>query len=226
MNKNLSPLVVARRIDPPTSSHLVDLENAFAAADPIFLVQKFPGGNPEENPTGLVRVGWSGTSIYLLAELKDEYIFTRATRFNQMLWVLGDCFEIFLQRTGEPQYLEFHIAPNNMVLQLLYSSHADFSQNRKLPEKEFLHRFAVKKSILTSNVWAAPDEHRWSIAASIDLRLLAPQLTTLAEEEWRFNFSRYDYPAGGGRPVLSSTSVLRVLDFHFQEDWGSLHFKP
>ncbi len=213
-------------MEPSTSLHQVELKHAFAAAEPIPLLQDFPGGNLEASPASSVRVGWSGTTIHLFAELEDDHIFTRATRFNELICNLGDCFEIFLQRNGESQYLEFHVAPNNIVLQLLYPSHADFAQYRRLPVKDFLYRYAVKEPAFTSQVWTEPHERRWTVAASIDLRILAPDLTTLAEEEWRFNFSRYDYPAGGGRPVLSSTSVLRALDFHLQEDWGTLRFSP
>jgi hypothetical protein len=225
MNKKSSPVVIAHRMERPVSHHRSDMEHAFKAAEPIPLLQNFPGGNFEANPTGLVHVGWSGTSLHLIAELEDDHIVTRATRFNESIYLLGDCFEIFLQRKGEPQYLELHVAPNNIVLQLLYPSYADFAQYRKLPEKEFIDRFAVKEPAFASQVWAEPHEQRWTVAASIDLRILVPELATLADEEWRFNFSRYDYPATGGRPILSSTSVLRALNFHLQEDWGTLHFR-
>jgi hypothetical protein len=225
MKNRLSPSVVVKQMEGQPLDDLVLWRFALANAHPIPLLQQFPGGDPDAKPSGIVKVGWSGTSIHLLAELDDNHIFTRATRFNELLHRLGDTFEIFLQRSGESRYLEFHIAPNNITLQLIYPSGAEFSEYRHAADEVFISRFAIKEPVFSSHVWIAPEKQQWSLSASIDLRLLAPALCNLEEEKWRFNFGRYDYPRDGNMPTLSCSSTLRRLDFHSLKDWGTLRFK-
>jgi hypothetical protein len=207
--------------EPPPEDFMV-LDGQFARASPILLRRDFPGAHPQEITSGLVRAAWSGTMLHLLATLEDDSIFTRATRSNQALYLLGDCFEIFLKFPEVPSYLEFHVAPNNLTLQLLYPSQAVFASCRHLPEAEFIDRFSLRHDGLISRTFVDPASRKWHVFASLDLRLLSPSLETLAGRELEFNFGRYDYSPDHPEPVLSCTSVLSRLDFHAVEEWGRL----
>ena len=112
----LRPLKI-RQWDDPAS-----LRRAFGDCHPMAMTQRFPGGDAQAAPAGWVRAGWTERSICVLAELQGNNISTRATRLNDFLWLLGECFEIFLKFEDDERYLEFHIAPNNCVLQLLFPS--------------------------------------------------------------------------------------------------------
>jgi hypothetical protein len=207
----------------PPPADLPGLRAAFAGAQPIPLRQNFPGGDLSAPPTSTAWIGWNDSILHILAELSDDCIQTRATTFNQMLCQLGDCFEIFLKAPESPSYLEFHLAPNNVTLQLLYPSHAEFDRCRDWPEAEFLARFALPRPVFDPQVWL--EARRWTVFASIDLRLLLPSLSTLANQELQFHFGRYDYPPDGTKPILSCSSVLSRLDFHAIPEWGRLVLK-
>lgn len=206
----------------PGPDDLRGLRLALADAKGISLRQDFPGGNREAAPTGTVWTGWTGPVLHILAELRGGAIRTRAEKFNQMIYLLGDCLEIFLKAPEGSAYLEFHIAPNNMVLQLLFPSSSEFERCRNWPEAEFIARFALPQPSFVSRVWSEPGEGRWTVFASIDLRLLVPSMTTLSGRRLQFHFGRYDYPADGQAPILSCSSVLSRLDFHAISEWGHL----
>jgi hypothetical protein len=218
----VSPRVLVRPISIESARDLPSLRAAFAEAEEVALRQDFPGGDPDGPASGSIRMAWSGSELHFLAELKDEHIHTRAKRLNEMVYLLGDCLEIFLKAPETPAYLEFHIAPNNVKLQLLFPSQAEFQRFRHWPESELIARFALPRPAFTSQVWPDAGAQRWTVFASIDLRLLLPAITTLARRELEFHFGRYDYPADGREPVLSCTSALSRLDFHHLEEWGRL----
>ncbi len=69
---------------------------------------------------GTVRIGWQGDRLFYLADLDDRELFTKATRRNQNLWELGDVLEIFAGVHGNPGYIEYHTAPNGVILQLFW----------------------------------------------------------------------------------------------------------
>ncbi len=213
------------RVHPWTNSVPDDLpaiQAGLAHAQTIPMWCNFPEGDPEAEISGTVRTAWSGSMVHFLAELQDDHIFTQAQSFNEPLWRLGDCFEIFLKFPGELPYLEFHVAPNNVVLQLLYPSRAAIESCRGQSVAEFLARFSLPRPAFISRTWPKPDERQWTVFASIDLRLLEPSLVTLAGRELEFNLGRYDYPADQKDPIVSCSSVPGKRNFHAIADWGRL----
>src|SRR4051812_47158826 len=117
----------------PTSSYIVcpelpvceamDLDgihDLFRTATSCELGQSWRN-NPEEGfMPATVRAGWRNDTLLLLAELQDNDIFTTAKNPNERLWELGDTLEIFLRPVEQSAYVEFHIAPNNLRLQLRF----------------------------------------------------------------------------------------------------------
>ena len=218
----LSPRVEVKSVTGQLPEDFLLLDDKFASASQIPLWLDFMGGEPPASVSGWVRTAWAGTKLYVLAALTDDSIFTQATRPNQPLYLLGDCFEIFLKFPEGPSYLECHVAPNNLTLELLYPSHAVFAKSRHLSETEFIDRFLIHHDGLISRTLINTVEQRWHVFASVDLRLLFPSLETLAGRELEFNFGRYDHSPNLPEPVLSCTSVLSRLDFHAIEEWGRL----
>jgi hypothetical protein len=188
------------------------------------MARNFPGGDAQAPPSGEVRVGWMGRNICVLADLQGKNLFTPATRMNELLWVLGECFEIFLKFEEDKRYLEFHIAPNNCVLQLLFPYSHWWNEPHPGPVEKSLQKFMIQKPAFVSRTWK--NEHDWTAFAMIDLQILQPALSTLEGRGLEFLFGRYHYPQPGGTPSLSCSSVLRQLDFHRQEDWGTLKCSP
>lgn len=222
MTTRHSPHVRAHPLTNSVPDDLPAIQAGLAHAQMIPMRRDFPGGDPAAEISGTVRTAWSGSTVHFLAELQDDHIFTQAQSFNEPLWCLGDCFEMFLKFPGELPYLEFHVAPNNVVLQLLCPSRAVIESCRGQAAEEFIARFSLPRPAFISRTWPKPDERQWTVFASVDLRLLEPSLITLAGRELEFNLGRYDYPADQKDPILSCSSVLRELDFHAASDWGRL----
>jgi hypothetical protein len=220
------PFLAVSRLDAgDLTGNLISLRGAFAKAPALPLRQKNARG--ETGTTGIVQFGWSDTTVHLLADLDDDHIFTQASRLNDLVWRLGDCLEIFIQSPQTSAYLEFHVAPNNTILQLLYPSPEDFAADRVLPENKFLDRYTLRERAFISHTWIGPaGEARWIVFASIDLRLLDPSLSDPQDLAWPFHIARYDYPRGSKTANLSSTSLFQKADFHAIEEWGALRFNP
>jgi hypothetical protein len=158
-----------------------------------------------------IRVGWTPTSLLVRADLPDRDIFTQATESNQRMWELGDVFEIFLQAADRSEYVELHVTPPNLRLQLYFQSAG--KPATRLDDGAFASRVKIDS-----------ENQRWTVYAEIPARLVSGRDSIHAEESWHFSFSRYDASRDGQRPVLSSTSPHQVLNFHRVHEWGSLVF--
>lgn len=150
---------------------------------------------------------WREGALLLEAELKQPVPpVTMATQDHQRLWKLGDVVELFVQREGEVSYREYQVAPNGMMLSLLYpdaSAVASVRSGSQSLEAYF--------SDQTSNPSVAISPGGWSV------RLRIP-LPAEPGECVRVSCCRYDYSTGGA-PIISSTSPHPVRDFHRPGDW-------
>jgi hypothetical protein len=195
---------------------------AFASAPSLSMGQAWlPEIEPDFAPAS-VRVGWSGDSLYLLAELTDADISTRTTRDNERLWELGDVFETFLRPDGQDAYTELHVAPNNCHLQLRFPNAGSLESVRATGS---VSQFLVHNKIFDSCVWVLADEKRWIISSKIPGTAIREKPRPLAGDLWHFSFSRYDYTTGRAKPVISSTSPHTIARFHRQEEWGAMQFE-
>jgi len=170
-----------------------------------------------------VRAGWRNETLLLLAELEDAEIFTFAQQPNERLWELGDTLEIFLRPLEQQAYVELHVAPNNLRLQLRFADAAMVEQARKSGS---FGAALVHGDIFNSRTWLCPDICRWYALAEIPVQSVCDKPDPLPGAEWFFSFCRYDYTRGHAAPVISSTSAHTRPDFHRQEEWGTMRFQP
>lgn len=190
---------------------------------------------PDFTPA-VVRAGWRANSLLVFAELEDADIFTRATAHNQRMWELGDVLEIFLSPEKSASYVEFHVTPNNLRLQLRFPDTATL--RRAQTENRFDH-LMLSDGVFYSRTWAQPENQKWFAFAEISANAVCGAVGVqasvcppdtpkrefqLAGMKWRFSFSRYDYVRGRGEPMISSTSPHAQPDFHRREEWGTLIF--
>lgn len=168
-----------------------------------------------------MRVGWQADSLWIYAQLIDVDIFTQASTANQRLWELGDVFEVFLRPSDQESYVEFQIAPNNQYAQFRYANRAALEQARK---GGFAGAMVAEK-IFFSRTWVREAEACWYILMRVPAAAVGISTDSLAGQQWRFSFSRYDYTRGVPEPVISSSSLHARADFHRQEEWGVLNFK-
>jgi hypothetical protein len=175
----------------------------------------------QEFAPGLVFTGWKEADFFVFAELIDVDIFTFAKEHQQRLWMLGDTFEIFLRHPDQEAYFEFHIAPNNLRLQLRFP---DAGAAARVGRSKQFEEVMMERDAFISRTWVKPEIQRWFVLARIPGRLL-DQKDNLSGSQWSFSFCRYDYTREQNVPVISSTSPHRRPDFHRQYEWGTICFE-
>ena len=196
---------------------LAGVRAAFTGATPISLGQAWlPVPEPDFAP-GIVRTGWREDSMLVFADLSDVDVFTLARRHNDRFWELGDTFEIFLQPPGRQDYVELHVAPNNLRLQLRFAKPPPARDADPFPEA------LIHDQVFDSQTWIKPDMRGWCAFAAVPAVALFAQ-PALASSTWRFSFGRYDATRGREHPVISSSSPHTKPAFHRPHEWGQIHF--
>src|SRR5688572_20636186 len=219
----MPPTIECRRLPVFAPHDLGSVRAAFSAATPIPLGQAWLAAPEKDFAPGIVRTGWREDSLLVFADLSDVDVFTLAKRHNDRFWELGDTFEIFLQPPGQGAYVELHVAPNNLRLQLRFA---------KPPAARDADLFAsalIHDQVFDSQTWVKPDKRGWCVFAEIPLIALIEQqqlgpTTALPSSTWRFSFSRYDATRGREQAVISSSSPHTKPAFHRPHEWGELHF--
>lgn len=181
-----------------------------------------PAPQPEFRPAS-VRTGWAHDGLFVFAELEDVDIFNPITEFNAMAFQHGDVFEMFLRPADQSPYYEFHVSPQNQKLQLRFPSSDVFFTPRKEPSLPA--DWFVSSRVIESRVRVDAARNRWWVQALIPFDLVAEAGPVRAGSRWLFSFSRYDYTRGQDKPILSSTSPHQQVNFHRQQEWGSLIFQ-
>ncbi|MCG3148078.1 MAG: hypothetical protein PCFJNLEI_01520 [Verrucomicrobiae bacterium] len=193
--------------------------NDWTTAAAISLQQAWlPAPQPELRPTR-VRTAWRADALLVQAEISDADIFNPRTDFNSMFYQTGDVFEIFLRPVTQDAYFEFHIGPANQKLQLRFP-HAGLLGT--CPVENLL----IHTPVITSQVEVLPAQQIWKVAVEIPFAVVQETGPVGPGTEWLFSFSRYDYTRGAAQPVLSSSSPHKELNYHRQQEWGTLIFAP
>lgn len=195
---------------------------AFRSATPIPLRQAWRHATEQDFSPGLVRTGWRDNSLLVFAELTDADIFTHAQRHNDRFWELGDTFELFLQQAGAEGYVELHVSPNNLRLQLRFAAPPSPGSG---PGVDPFETALIRDDVFTSTTWVDHHAHEWCVFAEVPAGVVAGVSAPLAGSDWRFSFSRYDYTRGRTQPVISSSSPHAEPAFHRPHEWGTLTFR-
>jgi hypothetical protein len=182
----------------------------------------FPAPQKEFRPA-TVRAGWTESALVVLAELEDSDIFNPITEFNAMSFQHGDVFEMFLRPTEQSAYCEFHVTPQNQRLQLRFPSSDALSKPR--PSPGIPRDWMIYDRQIDTRVRVEGAQGRWWVLAAIPADMVADSGVLGPGSRWLFSFSRYDYTRGKPAPVLSSTSPHREVNFHRQQEWGTLLFE-
>lgn len=151
------------------------------------------------------------------ALLRDDDMVNPVTGFNEPAFLQGDVFEIFLRPVHQRAYLELHVGPANQTFQLRIPSAEIFAAARGTPEP--WRAWLITEPCFESRVVCPPDRSTWRVEARIPTAAIAEQ-PVRGGDRWLFSFSRYDYTRGRERPVLSSSSRHREVNFHRQQEWG------
>jgi hypothetical protein len=222
MSSKTPPRLACRELAAYAPDRLEAVQAAFREAAGCSLGQGWLPGPEKDFAPATVRVGWRENSLRIFAELLDADIFSRATAPNQRMWELGDAMEIFLQSEVLPGYVELHITPDNLRLQLRFP---DLAALQRARAADFFDDLMLADGVFGSRVWKCPAQGRWYVHADIPPVLVSGSATWPPGAAWRFSFSRYDYTRGRPEPVISSSSPHAQPNFHRREEWGTLIFQ-
>ena len=221
MKTQFSQLALCRELETFDPADLASVQAAFSELEEYPLQQAWlPEPEPDFLPA-VAKLGWRGNSLLIFAQLTDGDIFTRATTHNQRFWELGDTFEMFLRPVGQKSYVEFHVTPTNLRLQLRF---ADDNCIVSARQKGAFQEMLVSEPQFQSHAWIRTDSARWYALAEIPAGAVVEKPRTLAGSRWMFSLCRYEYVRSRKLPVISSTSAHTVPDFHRQDQWSELHF--
>lgn len=196
---------------------LAAVREAFRGAAPLPFGQAWRPTPEADFAPGTVRTGWRDGSLLAFAELTDADIFTRARVHNERFWELGDTFEVFLQPAGTSSYVELHVTPNNLRLQLRFAA-PPAPGDAGDPFESAL----IRADVFESRAWVDVAAGCWWALAMIPAAVADPRGTPLPGSTWRISFGRYDHTRGRAEPVISSTSPHTHPRFHRPGEWRAL----
>jgi hypothetical protein len=222
MMSTTPPQLHCRPLPAFDADELDSVRAAFAGAEACVMRQAWLAALEKDFAPAPVRVGTRGESLAVFAELEDADIFSRATAHNQRMWELGDVLEVFLSPENAAHYVEFHVTPNNLRLQLRFPDTATL--RRAQAENKFDH-LLLPDGVFRSRVWSQPESKRWFALMEIPVGVVCgDEPSPVAGTRWKFSFSRYDCTRGRSEPIYSSTSPHAKLDYHRREEWGTMTF--
>lgn len=213
--------MICRKLSNFDCEQLDSVRREFYRSEPARLKQSWLPVPQGELEVGLVYTGWKDSDFFVFAELTDVDIFTFAKETGDRLWRLGDTFEIFLGRPDQEAYYEFHVAPNNLKLQLHFP---DSQAAGWVGRTQRFEDLMIRRDAFVSQTWVVPESKCWFVLGRVSGKLLEPK-GELAGARWSFSFCRYDYTRGEEVPVISSTSPYTKADFHRRHEWGTIRFE-
>ena len=172
------PQLKCREVPAFNADKLDEIRAAFLRADDCGLRQAWLAAPEPDFTPATVRAGWRGNSLLAFVELEDADIITRATAHNQRMWELGDVLEIFLSPENSASYVEFHITPNNLRLQLHFSDTATLRQAQA--ENRFDH-LLLPDGVFHSRAWVQAEDKKWFAFAEIPTAIVCGADTPLAD---------------------------------------------
>jgi hypothetical protein len=186
-----------------------------------------PASQPPAEPFrgGRVAAVHDGVYFYAVAEFEDVDIFNEATRMNQRTWMLGDVFEIFLRPSSQESYYEFHVTPENQIMQLrIPNSDAFYRKGPPEEKRATFQQNLLAEKFIESSTEVQREKNLWRAMVSIPLDRISENKKWEATDAWMVSFCRYDYTRGQLKPVVSSSSSHQRMDFHNQSEWRRLVF--
>jgi hypothetical protein len=196
-----------------------DLVSTFAKTPVLEFSQQWLSCPDASFLPGSVRIGWHGADFFYFATLQDAHPSTRATAHNQRLWLLGDVLEVFAGIPQEPAYIEYHTAPNEMALHLLWPESTALAAANTSPD-------GVTPYIIqdrTAKAISRTTPQGWQVLGRISLfSAFSKPVGSLNNSIWDLNFGRYDYT--GDQTTISSTSPLTHPNFHRRSEWIPVQF--
>lgn len=199
------------------------VRTAFAEAAQLSFGQAWRAAPESGFCPGTVRLGWREARLWAFAELADDDIFNPVLADGEPSFLSGDCFEFFVRPAGEAAYAECQVTPGNARLQLRYEGRDQVDQVRRSLREGAADPLAgvrVQPPRFASRTFVEAAACRWEVLLGIEFQDLGSGGGMPAAIEC--SCGRYDYTRGAAAPVISSTSLHPVADFHRTQEWARM----
>ncbi|MBI3922472.1 MAG: carbohydrate-binding family 9-like protein, partial [Armatimonadetes bacterium] len=168
---------------------------------------------------------WDDTNLYLAAEMEDKDIYGYH-KGHDPDFGCDDILELFLRPSrNKPPYWEFHVTPTGATRDYFYPRRFYGSDEDSLAYESGMTAAVVVEGSLEN--WEDRDT-KWTAEVAIPLTALENTIKArpTSGSNWTFLVSRYDYSVYlKGGVELSTAFPLEQLNFHWLEDYGTLHFE-
>lgn len=194
-----------------------DLSTYASGGDWMPLRQAWRTGGPEEGfRPAWARIRWTEKGLLCETIFSGGGARNAARTLNERTWELGDVAELFVLEPGGARYLEVHVTPENVRLQLRFPVGAIA---RVRAGEETLESYLVddpgwvsSRSVVGPSAWSTAI---FVPAAAFNLVQLESRIA------FRAAVCRYDCASESA--VLSSTAPLTQRSFHAPHEWQHLH---
>ena len=167
---------------------------------------------PEEK--GIAFLWRDSDSLYVIGCFEDSDVFNSATKKNEKTWRTGDVMEFFFQPSGENEYYELHVTPENATLELCIPGVEKFG---KVP---FESQFYESNFFSYAERFNEPECQGWFGYMKIPFKGLG--ITDDKLEKSRFSVCRYNYNKKWAEPEQSSTTIYMDGGFHQPGLWHEI----
>jgi hypothetical protein len=200
------------------------IESVFSGANTLSYAEVWEDTTSPNFRGAEVKTLWEPDGVWILAELQDDDIHNSATKTNDPTWEMGDVFEIFLVTPDSERYLEFHVTPNNVHLQIVWPNFQTISELRAKGVRAY--DYMVEAPLLTSWVKVDHDSHQWTVLAKVKADAITNNGQLSTGMVLKTSFSRYDRFQDTDQIIFSSTSAHKKINYHIQGDWKEYELIP
>ncbi|KAA3439786.1 carbohydrate-binding family 9-like protein [Rufibacter hautae] len=187
-----------------------------------------------------VKMAWSSTHLFIAAEVKEPHVWATLKDRDQIIYHDND-FEVFLDPENTThQYYEIEVNAFNTVFDLFLPKPYRNGGAAMIPWNLDKLKSAVKVQGTINN--PKDLDQGWTVELAIPFRSVSMGNKTKVPQDgslWRINFSRVQWDTdvqegqyvkrkdSEGRPLPEHNWVWSpqgVVNMHFPERWGYLHF--
>lgn len=201
--------------DPFRQDSLDYARKAFTLAPSLVLRQSWNTQNEPGFRAGIVYFGVYDGALVGLAELVDDRIGNSATAPNSRTWETGDAFELFISDPAGDPYYEFHITPENQILQMRWPAQGTLQAHAKAGTLRHEDYFITGMPFET-RTWVQKD--RWWALFRLPLVSISEDAAKLPASV-SLAFCRYDTYPSDSQVIYSTSSNPPFAGFHEIEYW-------
>lgn len=195
-------------------------------ADIVELVNTANGNKP--TLITQVRLLYNDKTLYIGFHCEDDYVWGTKTDHDADIYK-EECVEVFLNPASTTyQYYELNVSPKNVVFDAcILSRRSQIDPGAKFTGLREYHPEDMRTLVHVEGELDKPGEAKyWNVEYAIPFTQLigAPNIPPKADDKWRMNLYRIDFPKGGPQKFYAWNPTKKI-DFHRPWLFGILKFQ-